>query len=218
MTHRSIVRLSYALVAVVGLGCNDYTSGVTPPSTFLVTPVTTLIDQGTTLQMTATLDGAAVPVTWQSENTTIATVSATGLVTAVGGGGPIAITAALTSSPTTLRSANITVQPLVGTGLTKGVGVPLSSTGARGTFVIYRLFVPTGATSVTFTFKGGTGDGDIYVQRQVPPTSSVFTCASENGGNNETCTIANPASGTWYVRVEVWDAYAGATLIGTYAP
>lgn len=218
MTHRNIVRLSLALVAAAGLGCNDYTSGVLPPSTFVVTPVTTLIDQGTTLQMTAKLDGATVPVTWESENPAIATVSNTGLVTGVAGGGPIAITAKLVSDPSKLRSANVTVQPLVGTGLTKGVGVTLSSTGARGSFVIYRIFVPTGTTSLTFTFKGGTGDGDIYVQRQVPPTNTVFTCASENGGNNETCTIPNPASGTWYVRVEVWDPYANAVLTANYTP
>jgi hypothetical protein len=186
MNRRTIVRLSGVLVAAAVLGCNDYTSGVLPPSTFVVTPVTSLVDEGTTLQLTATLDGAAVPVTWTSENTNIATVSATGLVTGKAGGGPIAITAALVSDPSKLRSANVTVNPLVGTALTNGVGVPLASTGARGSFVIYRLFVPTGKTSLTVTFKGGTGDGDIYVQRQVPPTNSVYTCASDNGGNNET--------------------------------
>ena len=218
MNHRTIVRLSGVLVAAAVLGCNDYTSGVTPPSTFVVTPLTTLIDEGTTLQLNATLDGATVPVTWTSENTNIATVSATGLVTAKAGGGPIAITAALVSNPSMLRSANLTVAALVGTGLTNGVGVPVASSGARGSALIYRLFVPTGKTSLTVTLRNGTGDADIYIQRQTPPSDTQFTCASENGGNTENCVIANPASGTWYIRVQVWDPFAGATLTATYAP
>jgi uncharacterized protein YjdB len=218
MNHRTIVRLSGVLLAAAVLGCNDYTSGVTPPSTFVVTPLTTLIDEGTQLQLTATLDGAPASVTWTSENTNIATVDANGLVTGKAGGGPIAITAALKSDPTKLRSANLTVAALVGTGLTNGVGVTAASTGARGTALIYRIFVPTGKTSLTITFKGGTGDGDIYVQRQTPPSDTQFTCASENAANNETCVIANPASGTWYIRVQVWDPFAGATLTATYAP
>ena len=100
MNRRTNVRLSGVLVAAAFIGCNDYTSGVLPLSTFIVSPVTTLIDEGTTLQLTATLDGAAVPVTWTSENTNIATVSASGLVTGKAGGGPVAITAALVSDPT----------------------------------------------------------------------------------------------------------------------
>lgn len=219
MTHRSIVRFSGVLVAAAVFGCNDYTSGVTPPSTFVVTPVTTLIDQGTTLQLSATLDGTAVPVTWTAENPAIATVSATGLVTGTAGGGPVAITAALVSNPSRLRSANITVQPLVGTGLTKGVGVVLSSNGARASGQIYRIFVPPGSTSLTVTLRGGTGDADIYVQRQTPPNNSGnATCFSFNAGNNEDCVIANPASGTWYILVDLWDPYAGATLTATYTP
>ncbi len=220
MTHRSIVRLSFALAAVVALGCNDYTSGVLPPSTFVVTPITSLIDQGTTLQMTATLDGATVPVTWESENVAIATVSNSGLVTAVAGGGPIAITAKLVSDPSKLRSANVTVQPLLGTGLTKGVGVPVASSGARGSGLLYRIFVPTGTTSLIVTLRGGTGDADIYVKRGSPPDNSGTNdaCHSFNGGNNEDCVIANPASGTWYILVDLWDPYAGATLTATYTP
>lgn len=220
MTHRNIVRLSRALVAVVALGCSDYSSGVLPPSTFLVTPLTSLIDEGTTVQLTATLDGATVPVTWTSENTNIATVSATGLVTAKAGGGPIAITAKLVSDPTKLRSANLTVAALQGIGLTKGVGVPVASSGARGSGLLYRIFVPPGTTQLVVTLRGGTGDADIYVKRQTPPDNSGTnaTCQSFNGGNNEDCVIANPASGTWYILVDLWDPYTGATLTANYTP
>jgi hypothetical protein len=220
MTHRSIVRLAGLITAAAVLGCSDYSSGVLPPSTFVVTPLTTLIDEGTTLQLNATLDGATVPVTWTSENTNIATVSATGLVTGKAGGGPIAITAALVSDPSKLRSANVTVAALQGIGLTKGVGVVISSNGARGSGLLYRIFVPPGSTSLTVTLRGGTGDADIYIKRQTPPDNSGSndTCHSFNGGNNEDCVIANPASGTWYILVDLWDPYAGATLTATYAP
>jgi pseudolysin/vibriolysin len=87
--------------------------------------------------------------------------------------------------------------------------------------VLYRLFVPEGKTNVTFTLSGGTGDPDIYVRRGTPPTASASgsTCRSENDvGVTETCSIANPATGTWYVLINLFDPYAGWTLKGTYTP
>ncbi len=119
------------------------------------------------MQLPATLDGATVPVAWESSNTAIATVSNPGLVTAVAGGAPIAITAKLVCDPTKLRSANITVQPLLGTGLTKVVGVVVASSGARGSGQLYRIFLPAGTTSLTVTLRGGTGDADFLHQASV---------------------------------------------------
>jgi Leishmanolysin/Bacterial Ig-like domain (group 2) len=72
------------------------------------------LGQGSTLQLTATARDASnnivgdAPFEWSSANSAIASVSATGLVTAVGVGGPVAITA---KSNGRTGSANITVSP-----------------------------------------------------------------------------------------------------------
>jgi hypothetical protein len=72
------------------------------------------LGQGSTLQLTATARDASnavvpdAPFEWSSANPAIASVSATGLVTAVAVGGPVAITA---KSNGRTASANITVSP-----------------------------------------------------------------------------------------------------------
>lgn len=234
MIHRTVIRLfSGTLLAALVLGCGGDDLPTDPEGPFLeVTPSFQGIDEGESVQLTATLGGEVVPVTWESNNPAKATVSATGLVTGVDacvgepvttppcGSGFVAITATTTSGEVRLRSASITVLKLQGIGLTSGTPVTgLSSSGARGSGVLYRIFVPTGATSLTVTFLGGTGDGDIYVQRQTPPDNSGdATCVSWNGGNDEECVIANPASGTWYILIDLWDPYAGVTLTATLAP
>ena len=220
MTHRSVIRITTVLLAAaLTVGCEkDDPISIAPEDQFNITPLFVGIDPGATQQVTATVGTTAVPVTWESSNPAVATVTGTGLVTALTAGFT-AVTATMTSDPTKKISSNITVLPLLGTGLTNGVAIgPLSSSGARGSTVLYRIFVPPGRTSLTVTLSGGTGDADIYVRRSTPPTLSAFTCASENAANGESCVIANPASGTWYILIGLWDPYTGATLRATYAP
>jgi hypothetical protein len=225
MTHRSTIRLfSSTLLAAMVLACGDNVPDVGPSKGLLVLdPPFAGVDQGTTEDFTATLNGTAVPVTWATSDATIATVSATGTVTGVAPGNA-AVTATETADPTQIRSASITVLPVVGIGLTSGVPVTgvTSGTRVRSQGLVYHISVPAGATKLTVTFTGGTGDGDIYVQKGAPPDDSQFPppggCASGNGGNAESCSVTNPGKGTWYIFVAVWDPYAGATLTATVTP
>jgi hypothetical protein len=224
MTHRNVVRfLSSALLAAVVFGCSDNSPSVGPSSGLLqVTPLYTGIDQGNTENLSASLNGAAVPVTWVSSDVAIATVSANGVVTGVAPG-KAAVTATMVGDPTQTRSASISVAAVYGTAISSGVPVTNVSSGtkARSDGLLYRIFVPAGATALTVTFTGGTGDGDIYVQKGTPPDDSVVPpggCASGAGGNKEACTVTNPGKGTWYIFVAVWDPYAGATLTATVTP
>jgi hypothetical protein len=187
-----------------------------------VDPLYAGIDQGTTTKLTATLNDDPVPVTWATSDASVATVSSDGVVTGVAPG-RASITASVSSDVEEQRSASITVLAVFGTPITSGVPVTNVSSGnlARDDGLLYRIVVPQGATALTVTFTGGTGDGDIYVQRAVPPDVSGEEnpgCHSYNGGNNEACTVANPQAGTWYIFVAVYDPYSGATLKATVTP
>lgn len=225
MTDRNAVLFfSAALVAALALGCGDNVPDVGPSAGLLqVDPPFAGVDSGTTQQLSASLNGTAVPVTWVTSDATIATVSATGLVTAVLPG-MASVTATETGDVTQLRSASISVLSVPGIGLSSGVAVTgvTSGTRVRSQGLVYHIAVPAGATGLTVTFTGGTGDGDIYVQKASPPDDSAFPpdggCASGNAGNQESCTVTNPGSGTWYIFVAVWDPYAGATLTATVTP
>jgi hypothetical protein len=93
-------------------------------------------------------------------------------------------------------------------------GVPVAVAGAAGSNTYYNLVVPAGATSVSFVMQGGTGDADLFVKWGEAPDAS-FDCVSGGSANNETCTLfARP--GTYYVRIEGFAAYSGATLTGSY--
>jgi hypothetical protein len=103
------------------------------------------------------------------------------------------------------------------TSLTSGVPVTGVS-GASGSQQFWKLAVPAGKTSLTFTISGGAGDADLYVRFAAKPTTSTFNCRPFVNGNNETCTISNPSAGDWYVMIRGFAAFSGVTLKGTYTP
>ena len=99
--------------------------------------------------------------------------------------------------------------------LTKGVpatGIQ-ASTGAE---VNYTMAVPSGATNLTFTMSGGTGDADMYVKFGSAPTDSSYDCRPYKSGNAESCTIASPSTGTYYIRLKSYSAFSGVSLVGDY--
>jgi vibriolysin len=102
-----------------------------------------------------------------------------------------------------------------GSALTNGVATAAYS-GAVGTWKCWTLAVPAGKTSVVFNQAGGTGDADLYVKQGTQPTTSSYTCRPYLSGNTETCTISNPAAGTWYACSYAYSAYSGVTMKGTY--
>ena len=115
-----------------------------------------------------------------------------------------------------MRSSSITV--IAVPALTSGTGVTIASSAARGTSLYRKITVPAGATSLTVTITGGTGDVDLYIRRGAVPTFTAYDCASEAGGNAESCVISNPAAGTYFIMLGLWDPYANATLRATVAP
>ncbi|WP_343225130.1 S8 family peptidase [Luteimonas sp. MC1750] len=104
-----------------------------------------------------------------------------------------------------------------GGGNTLQNGVPVTGlSGAASSERRYTIQVPAGRTQLRVQTSGGTGDADLYVRQGSAPTTTTYTCRPYQGGNNETCTINNPAAGTWHVMVRGYSAYSGLSLVGSY--
>jgi serine protease len=106
--------------------------------------------------------------------------------------------------------------PPPGNVLTKGV--PVSNLSAsQGNWLHFTMDVPSGSTNLTFSISGGSGDADLYVKYGSQPTTTSYDCRPYKNGNNETCSFATPAAGTWYVSLRAYTSFSGVTLVGDYA-
>jgi vibriolysin len=114
------------------------------------------------------------------------------------------------------KAVGIPAAPPVTTPLGNGVPVPGLS-GSAGNKKYYTLEVPEGATRLVVSLAGGTGDGDLFVKYGAAPSTSLYDCRPYKSGNTESCTFPSPPAGTWYVMVNAYSAYSGATLKATYS-
>ena len=95
-------------------------------------------------------------------------------------------------------------------------GVPKTGlSGASGSQDKYTFAVPAGATNVTVSISGGSGDADLYTRFGAAPTTSAYDCRPYLDGNNESCALTQ-AGGTHHVLVQGYSAYSGVTLTGSY--
>lgn len=146
-----------------------------------------------------------------------------GLTLAAGG--------AISGTPTTLGSATFTVQvtdeapsshmrelTIVVADIDELTsGVPVTGIAGEAESVrYYAIEVPTGATQLTVAISGGTGDGDLYVRESALPGEFAYDCRPLRQGNEETCTMASPAAGAWYIMLRGYTAYTGVTLVATH--
>src|SRR5258706_63531 len=99
-------------------GASAITVSTVPVASLAVSPATASLSVGQTALLTATPKDAngnpltGRPLTWSASNTPIATVSGNGLVTGVGPGGPVTITATSEDQSGT-RAVNVTLAPQV---------------------------------------------------------------------------------------------------------
>jgi hypothetical protein len=217
MRHPPRAHLAGLLLAISTLGCVDRSYGITDQSGKLeVVPAYYGIDEGfPAVQFTAFIDTLPVAVTWESSETSVATVDANGMVTPLNDGFA-AITATMTSNPSIRKSASFTVNELFGTPMASGVAVT-GIAGAVGDMdLLYRIFVPEGSTNLTVTMTGGSGDFDLYVRRgPAIPNYDEFDCRPYESGNEEVCSIDDPEWGTWYLWIDVYTAGTGVSLTAT---
>jgi len=96
-------------------------------------------------------------------------------------------------------------------------GVPVTGlSGATNTKLYYTVQIPAGATNLAITTSGGTGDEDLYVKFGSTPTTSSYDCRPYVTGNSESCTVASPSTGTYYIMLNGYSAFSGVTLKATW--
>jgi serine protease len=147
-----------------------------------------------TLTLTAASTAASTTATFTVKGTSGATshTASASLTVGTGGGG----------GGTTVLTNNVAVTGLSG------------ATNAQANFVIA---VPAGQTTLTVTLSGGTGDADLYVRASTAPTLTTYDCRPYLTGNGETCSFTNPAAGNWYIMLNGYAAYSGASLKASYS-
>ena len=97
-------------------------------------------------------------------------------------------------------------------------GTPVTGlSGSAGQELAYKITVPAGATNLVFAMSGGTGDADMYTKFGSAPTTSSYDCRPYVSGNGETCTVASPQAGVYYVNVRGYSAFSGVTLKASYS-
>lgn len=84
--------------------------------------------------------------------------------------------------------------------------------GASGEWSHYYVDVPAGMSVLNATMSGGTGDADLYVRQGFQPTESNYECRPYRSGNDESCSIDNPAEDRWYISIKGYSAYSGVDL------
>jgi hypothetical protein len=127
------------------------------------------------------------------------------------------ITATATDSGSLQGSATRSIS-ITSTSNALSNGVPVTGiAGAASSQQFWTLAVPSGASNLSFTTSGGTGDADLYVKFGSAPTTTVADCSSTSATTAETCSFATPSVGTYHVLVYGYSAFSGVTLTGSYS-
>jgi M6 family metalloprotease-like protein len=91
-----------------------------------------------------------------------------------------------------------------------------NGSGTTGSRFVLAVQVPAGASRLEVSLANGTGDPDILVIREQMPSEALVgtpgSCVSVNASTSELCSIANPASGTWFIGIFGASSYSGVTL------
>ena len=89
----------------------------------------------------------------------------------------------------------------------------------------YKIFVPAGADRLAVATDGPpcgllscAFDADLYVRFGARATDQDWACRPYRSGSDETCTLANPSEGWWYVRVKSYRGSGELSLTATVTP
>jgi PKD repeat protein len=122
------------------------------------------------------------------------------------------------SGATNTKTQSVTVSSGGGGGNALQNGVALTGqSGAQGAQLFYTVVIPAGASNLVISESGGTGDADLYTKFGSAPTLSSYDCRPYVTGNNESCTVASPQAGTYYVMLNGYTAFSGVSVKATWS-
>lgn len=149
----------------------------------------------------------AAPITWTTTAAPVATVNSSGVVTFVGGTGPVTIRATATGAGA--AGADVVGSTSFDVALNLSIGDSLDvPTISEGGTLDYAINSAVGPFQVR-TFAGTSGDNDMYLFAPGVASSAAvvnngggsgWTCRPWLIGSNEACTVAAPVAGWYRVR------------------
>ena len=102
--------------------------------------------------------------------------------------------------------AGITLQPLANPGLFTGLA------GSQGSWRYFKVTVPPGHQTLDVVLSGSSGDADLYVRYGALPTLSQWDGRPFLDGSNEGVRMQRYPAGDWYIGVNGYADYAGASV------
>ncbi len=89
--------------------------------------------------------------------------------------------------------------------------------GSKDQTLSYTIDIPSNATELSITTRGGSGDVDLYVRYGSKPTTNRHDCRPYENGNNESCSFSSPKTGTYYVNLKGYSSFSGVTLKANFS-
>jgi xanthomonalisin len=164
-------------------------------------------------------DGSIASRSWNFGDGSTSTATNPSHTYAAAGTYSVALTVTDNNGATNTKTQSVTVAGSGGGGgsqLQNGVALT-GQAAATGADLSYTVVVPAGATNLVIASSGGTGDADLYTKFGSAPTLSSYDCRPYVTGNNESCTVASPQAGTYYVKLHGYSAFSGVTIKATWS-
>jgi xanthomonalisin len=205
---------------IISGAANDIGGG-SPPAN--VPPVANFSDSISGLSVNFTdsstdSDGSIASRSWNFGDGSTSTATNPSHTYAAAGTYSVALTVTDNSGATNTKTQSVTVSSGGGGGNVLQNGVALTGqSGATGAQLFYTVVIPSGASNLVISESGGTGDADLYTKFGSAPTLSSYDCRPYITGNNESCTVASPQAGTYYVMLNGDAAFSGVSVKATWS-
>ena len=205
---------------IISGAANDIGGG-SPPAN--VPPVANFSDSISGLSVNFTdsstdSDGSIASRSWNFGDGSTSTATNPSHTYAAAGTYSVALTVTDNSGATNTKTQSVTVSSGGGGGNVLQNGVALTGqSGATGAQLFYTVVIPAGASNLVISESGGTGDADLYTKFGSAPTLSSYDCRPYITGNNESCTVAAPQAGTYYVMLNGYTAFSGVSVKATWS-
>jgi len=227
---------AYSSYSGVSLQASFVGSTPTPTLALAISPTSLSVVQGTSGSTTATTTvggGFSATVTLSASGLpggASASFSPSSISAPGGGSSTLTVNAGTAAAGTyavtvTASGGGLTASATLNLTVTaSGGGVVVLTNGqtvsnlsaATGSWLFYKISVPSGQSQLEIKSSGGTGDADLYVKLGASPTTTTYDYRPYLSGNNETVTVSNPTAGDWYIGLRAYSSFSGVSLVATY--